>query len=48
MLAKAEANHTQNALTRNKAPFALYPQGAGRGCTRHSPQQHTLSLSKGT
>ena len=28
-------------------PFALHPQGVGRGCMGLSPQQHTHSLSKG-
>lgn len=28
-------------------PFALHPQGVGRGCKGRSPQQHTHSLSKG-
>ncbi len=28
-----------------KEPFVVYPQGVGRGCKGHSPQQHTLSLS---
>ncbi len=34
-----------NCRTKREKPFVVHPQGAGRGCKGHSPQQHTHSLS---
>jgi len=34
------------AIGEKEEPFGLHPQGVGRGCKGHSPQQHTHSLSK--